>query len=164
MQLGISLRTWKNLYKDIKYIWYTFKHNQYSSTRECFRRICINNLSFQPRFQTDRAFSRCETGIFFLKRVPEWINPMTPDSPESCGQRTLIFSEMITYKQHLSTQLQGGDGDSVWLLVLLISTIVTFVLFVFKVRWLFPHHATKWLTSSLYSASCPSLIHPTTAD
>jgi len=59
---------------------------------------------------------------------------MTPDSPESCGQRTLIFSEMITYKQHLSTQLQGGDGDSVWLLVLLISTIVTFVLFVFKVR------------------------------
>jgi len=34
-----------------------------------------------------------------------------------------------------------------------------FVQFVFKMRRLFPHQATKWSTSSLYSASCPSLIH-----
>ena len=33
-----------------------------------------------------------------------------------------------------------------------------------EMRWLFPHHATNWLSSPLISASCPSLIHPTTAE
>ena len=48
-------------------------------------------------------------------------------------------------------------------LVLLKSTIISFVLFSFKMRWLLPHHSTERSTSSLYSVSCPSLIHPTTS-
>ena len=50
-------------------------------------------------------------------------------------------------------------------LVLLKSTIISFVLFVFKMRWLLPHHHITNESSSyslyLYSASCPSLTHPT---
>lgn len=41
--------------------------------------------------------------------------------------------------------------------------LISFVLFTFKIRWLFLHHDTKRVTRSLYSVSCPSLIHPMTA-
>src|SRR4029434_9722330 len=42
-------------------------------------------------------------------------------------------------------------------LVLLKATTISFVSVTCKTRWLFPHHATKQSTSSLYSVYCPPL-------
>src|SRR4029434_6186732 len=51
-----------------------------------------------------------------------------------------------------------GGGD------LLKSTTISLVLVAFSCRWLCLHHCTKLSTRLLYSPSCPSLIHPTTAE
>lgn len=42
-------------------------------------------------------------------------------------------------------------------LVLLRVIITSFVMFTFKMRWIFQHQSTKWSTSSLYSAFCLNL-------
>src|SRR4029434_2533224 len=47
---------------------------------------------------------------------------------------------------------------------LLKSTTISLVLVAFSCRWLCLHHCTKLSTRLLYSPSCPSLIHPTTAE
>ena len=82
--------------------------------------------------------------------------------PQCCISSSVQFvlhvnhqvSVVLNYLHFLSQ-----DGDSRSFQVLLKSTIISFVLFVFKKRWLFPHWATKW--SSSYSSSCPSLTPPT---
>lgn len=108
--------------------------------------------------QMERETSPCKTD---LKKVLE--GPKLPRG---------VQSALFFLLGHFTVEYLGQSCPTTVIIFLIhlhlfIQVFLTYnhlLSFTFIVRWFFPHYATIWSTSFLFSASCPSLTHRTTAE